>query len=113
MTDHTGHTLRECLERSLAAMTPSASVPAVQDECHLAHPAEDFPGHAEQRSWAHYTEAEKQAYEAGISIELAWESDDYSYDDRDELSWQDEAAQDEFIDSAMDYLTHEYPEVPF
>jgi hypothetical protein len=77
----------------------------------------DIPGDCESaHSWVSYTEAEKQAYEAGISIELAWlawESDDYSYDDRDELSWQDEAAQDEFIDSAMDYLTHEYPEVPF
>jgi hypothetical protein len=79
--------------------------------------------------------------------ELAWESDDYSYDDRDrfipgqgryesegtdedELAWEDEAAQDEaadptqlgltedeWVESAIDYLTHEYPEeypeVPF
>jgi hypothetical protein len=41
--------------------------------------------------------------------ELAWESDDYSYDERE----HDNDAEDEFIDSAMDYLTHEHPEVPF
>jgi hypothetical protein len=43
-----------------------------------------------------------------LSAEAKWQNEV-----EDDPSWSDQAAQDEFIDSAMDYLTHENPEVPF
>lgn len=41
------------------------------------------------------------------------QGDDQVAETAREMLWSDQAAEDEFIDSAMQYLTEQNPEVPF